>query len=110
VSDQSFIETSNFTRSHAIIHDQQSKERSGRQIHNTYQSRSTVTVTVTGTTKKHKIKTVLVSINKLQDQDSSGSDDELNTPTLYKTSMVCKLAQVAQEIWMTVPIEAKKWF
>jgi hypothetical protein len=39
VSDKSiFIETCNFFRLHAIRNDQQNKERSTRQIHNTYQS------------------------------------------------------------------------
>jgi hypothetical protein len=53
VSDKSFIETCDFFRSHTITHDQQNKERSARQIHNTYQSPST------GTTKKDKIKNFL---------------------------------------------------
>jgi hypothetical protein len=26
-----------------------------------------------------------------------------------KTAMVCKLAQIPPEIWMTLPLEAKKW-
>ena len=60
----------------------------------------------TGTTKKDKIKTVLALINELQIQDSTGSDDELDTS---KTEMVCKLAQVPQEMWMTLPLDAKKW-
>jgi hypothetical protein len=29
-------------------------------------------------------------------------------PTLYKTVLVCKLAQVPPEIWMNLPVEAKK--
>jgi hypothetical protein len=48
----------NFLRSHAIRRDQQAKEKSARQIHNTYQP--------TGNTKKVKVKTVLALINKLQ--------------------------------------------
>jgi hypothetical protein len=26
-----------------------------------------------------------------------------------KTAMVCKLAQIPPDIWMTLPLEAKKW-
>jgi hypothetical protein len=26
-----------------------------------------------------------------------------------KTAMVCKLAKIPPEIWMTLPLEAKKW-
>jgi hypothetical protein len=37
VNDESFPETCNFLRSHANRHDQQTKEKSARQIHNTYQ-------------------------------------------------------------------------
>jgi hypothetical protein len=45
-------------------------------------------------------------INELQVQDSTNSDEELDalTPT-----MVCKLAQVPREIWMSLSLEAKKW-
>jgi hypothetical protein len=35
VSDESFSETCNFLRSHANRHDQHTKEKSARQIHNT---------------------------------------------------------------------------
>jgi signal transduction histidine kinase len=87
VIDKSFIETCNFLRSHAIRHDQQNKERRARQIRNTYQFSGT------GTTKKDKIKNVIALINELQIQDSVDSDDELNTPKLSKTAVVCKLAQ-----------------
>jgi hypothetical protein len=52
---------------------------------------------------------VLALINELQVQDSSGSHYELSTPTLSKTEMVCNLAQLPPEIWMTLPVEAKKW-
>jgi hypothetical protein len=37
VSDESFIETCNFLRSHSIGLDQQYKEKAARQIHNTIQ-------------------------------------------------------------------------
>jgi hypothetical protein len=56
-------------------------------------------------TNKDKIKTVLASINELQIQDSTGADDELD---ISKTALVCKLAQVLPEIWMTLLLEAKK--
>ena len=101
VNDKSFSETCNFLRSHAIRHDQQAKEKSARQIHTTCQP--------TGTTKKDKIKTVLALINELQLQDSTGSDEEVDISASSKTAMVCKLAQVPPEIWMTLSAEAKKW-
>ena len=78
VSVKSFIETCNFLRSHAIRRDQQNKEKSSRQIHNAYQSPGT------GNTKKDKIKSDLALINELQIQDSTGSDDELDTSTFLK--------------------------
>ena len=45
----------------------------------------------------------------MQIQDSNGSDEELEVPPSSKTAMVCKLAQIPPEIWMTLPLEAKKW-
>ena len=57
----------------------------------------------------HKIKTVLALINELQVQDSAGSDEDINISASSKTAMECKLAQVPQEIWMTLSLEAKKW-
>jgi hypothetical protein len=48
-------------------------------------------------------------INELKVQDSAGSDDEFNIPTLSKTAILCTLAQVPPEMWMMLPIEAKKW-
>ena len=101
VSDKTFTETCNFLRSHAIRHDQQAKEKGARQIHSTYQP--------TSTAKKDKIKTVLALINELQIQDSIGSDEEIDISTPSKTAMVCKLAQVPPEIWMTLSVDAKKW-
>jgi hypothetical protein len=96
VNDKSFSETCNFLRSHAIIHDQQAKEKNARQIH-------------TGTTTKDEVKTVLTLINELQLQDSTGSDEEVDISASSKTAMICKLAQVAPEIWTTLSMEAKKW-
>jgi hypothetical protein len=49
-----------------------------------------------------------MTLNELQVQDSSGSDDELNNTTLSKTAMVYKLVQVSLDIWMALPVEAKK--
>jgi hypothetical protein len=37
-------------------------------------------------------------INELQVQDLTGSDDELNNPTLSKTAIGCKLTQLPPEI------------
>jgi hypothetical protein len=101
VSDKSFSETCNFLRSHANRHDQQTKEESARQIHDTYQP--------TSTTKKDKVKTVLALINELQIQDSTSSDEEIDISSSSKTARICKLAQVPPEIWMALFVDAKKW-
>jgi hypothetical protein len=101
VSDKSFIETCNFLRSHAIRLDQKYKEKATRQIHNTSQ--------LSNRAKKDKVKNVLALINEIQIQDSCSSDEESVTVPPTKTTMVCKLAQIPPEIWMTLPLEAKKW-
>jgi hypothetical protein len=49
------------------------------------------------------------AINEIQIQDSCSSDEESATVPPTKTAMVCKLAQIPPEIWMTLPLEAKKW-
>jgi hypothetical protein len=49
VSDEPFMKTHNFLGSHSIRHDQQNKERSARQIHNTHPSPGN------GITKKDKL-------------------------------------------------------
>jgi hypothetical protein len=51
----------------------------------------------------------LALINEMQIQDLISSDEEINISTSSKTAMVCKLAQVPPEIWMTLSVEAKKW-
>jgi hypothetical protein len=94
ISDKSFIETCNFLRLHAIRLDQQYKEKAARQIHNTSQ--------LSNRAKKDKVKKVLALINEIQIQESVAV-----TPN--KTAMVCKLAQIPPEIWMTLPLESKKW-
>ena len=48
-------------------------------------------------------------VNELQIQESIGSDEEIDISTSSKTAILCKLAQVPPEIWMTLLIEAKKW-
>jgi hypothetical protein len=101
VSDKSFLETCNFLRSQAIRYDQQNNEKNARQINNASQS--------SGYTQKDKIKKVLALINELQVQDSAGSDEDIDTSPSSKTALVCKLAQVPPEIWMTLSLEAKKW-
>ena len=73
------------------------------------QDRSILHAKPTGTTKKDKVKTVLALINELQLQDSTCSDEEVDILASSKTAMVCKLAQVPPEIWMTLSVEAKKW-
>jgi hypothetical protein len=51
---------------------------------------------------------MLTLTNELQFQDSDGSDDDFNTPTISKTEVVCNLAQIPPEIWMILLIEAKE--
>jgi hypothetical protein len=45
----------------------------------------------------------------MQIQDSCSSDEESTAVPPTKTAMVCKLAQIPPEVWMTLPLEAKKW-
>jgi hypothetical protein len=101
VSNKSFTETCDFLRSHAIRFDHQHKEKAARQIHGNNQYSSS--------TKRDKVKKVLALINELQVQDSTNSDEELDAMTPTKTAMVCKIAQVPPEIWMSLSLEAKKW-
>ncbi len=91
---KSFLEKYDFLRSHAIRYDQQNKEKNARKIN----SRSEYP----GTSKKDKIKTVLALMNEMQVQDSTGSDEEIDAALSSKTALVCKLAQVPPEIWMTL--------
>jgi hypothetical protein len=51
----------------------------------------------------------LAIINEIQIQDSCSSDEDSVAVPPTKTAMVCKLAQIPPEIWMTLPLEAKKW-
>jgi hypothetical protein len=83
VSNEPFEEKCDLPRSHAIRHDQQNKEMSSQRI------------------EKDKIKDVIALINDFKVQDAADSDDELNTPTISKTAVVCELAQVTPEIMMT---------
>jgi hypothetical protein len=55
------------------------------------------------------LKKVLALINEIQLQDSCSSDEDSVAVSPTKTAMVCKLAQIPPEIWMTLPLEAKKW-
>jgi hypothetical protein len=68
VSDESFIETCDFLRSHANRLEQQYKEKAARQIHNASQS--------TNRGKKDKVKKVLALINENQINESCRSDEE----------------------------------
>jgi hypothetical protein len=56
-----------------------------------------------------KFKKVIALIDGIQIQDSCSSVEESVTVPPTKTTMVCKLAQIPPEIWMTLPLEAKKW-
>jgi hypothetical protein len=42
-------------------------------------------------------------------QDLPGSDDELDILQSSKSALECKLAQLPPEVWMSLPLEAKKW-
>ena len=64
VRNKSFIETCNFLRSHAVRHDQQTKDKATRQVNNANQSSSS--------NKKDQTKQVLALINELQIQESTG--------------------------------------
>jgi hypothetical protein len=55
------------------------------------------------------VKKILALINEIQIQDSCSSDEESVAVPPIKTTMVCKLAQIPPEIWMILPLEAKKW-
>jgi hypothetical protein len=77
------------------------RKKAARQIHNTSQS--------SNRDKKDKFKKVLALINEIQIQDSCSSDEESIAVPPTKIAMVCKLAQIPPEIWMTLPLEAKKW-
>jgi hypothetical protein len=84
-----------------LISNIRKKVQGARQIHNTSQ--------LSNRAKKDKVKKVLALINEIQIQDSSSSDEESVTVPPTKTAMVCKLAQIPPEIWMTLPLGAKKW-
>jgi hypothetical protein len=89
-SDNYFLETCNFLRSHAIRLDQQYKEKTARQIHNVIKS--------SNRSKKDKVIKVLALIIEIRIQDSCSSDEESVAVTPTKSAMVCKLAQIPNEI------------
>jgi hypothetical protein len=101
VSDKSLIESCTFLISHPIRLDQQYKEKSERQIHHASQ--------LSNRAKHDIVKKVLALINKIEIQDSCSSDEDSVAIPPTKTAMVCKLTQITPEIWMTLPLEAKKW-
>jgi hypothetical protein len=82
-------------------HDQQNKEKAASQIHNANQ--------LNGNTKKDAVKKVLALFNDSKSQAPNELDDEFSRLTLTKTAMVCKLTQITPDIWVTLPLEAKKW-
>jgi hypothetical protein len=88
VNDKSFTEACNFLRSHAIRHDQHSKEKGARQIHSIHQS--------VNTTKKDQLKADLAVINKIQ--ALTGSNEEMDAPTRSRTAIVFKLTQIPLDI------------
>jgi hypothetical protein len=101
-SDKSCIETA-ISLDHMpsdLISKIRKKLQDARQIHNTNQ--------LSNGAKKDKVKKVLALINEIQIQDSCSSDKESVTVPPTKTAMVCKLAQIPPEIWMTLLLEAEK--
>jgi ribonucleotide reductase alpha subunit len=58
--------------------------------------------------RKKKSKKVFALINGIQIQDSCSSDEESVAVPPTKTAMISKLVQISPEIWMTLPLEAKK--
>jgi hypothetical protein len=76
------------------------KEKAARQIHNTSQ--------LSNRAKNDELKKVLKLFNEIQIQDSCSLDEESATVPPTKTAIVCKLAQIPPEIWMTLPLEANK--
>jgi hypothetical protein len=105
VRNKSFIETSNFLRSHDIRHDQQTNDKATRQVNTTSQSTAS-----TSSNKKDKTKHVLALINELQIQDSIIFEDEVPSKPSPKTTMVCKLAQKPSEIWNSLSLEEKSGY
>ena len=59
--------------------------------------------------KKDAVKKVLALFNDLKSQASNELDDEFSQLTRTKVAMACKLAQIPPDIWMNLPLEAKKW-
>jgi hypothetical protein len=55
------------------------------------------------------LKKLLSLINEIQIQDSCSSDEESVAVPPTRTAVVSELAQIPPEIWMTLPLEAKKW-
>jgi hypothetical protein len=84
-----------------LISNTRKKLQDVKQIHNTRQ--------LSKTAKKDKVKKVLALINEIQIQDSCISDEESVVVPPTKTTIVCKSAQISPEIWMTIPLESKKW-
>jgi hypothetical protein len=59
--------------------------------------------------KKNKVKKILALISEIQIQDSCSSDEDSAALPPTKNAMICKLAQIPPDIWMSLPLEAKKW-
>ena len=77
------------------------KQKAASQIHNANQ--------LTGNSKRDAVKNDLAVTNELKGQAPSELDDELSQFPRTKAAMVCKLVQTPPDIWMTLPLEAKKW-
>jgi hypothetical protein len=59
--------------------------------------------------KEVAVKNVFALLNDLQSQAPNNLDDEFSQFSRTKTAMVCKLAQITLDIWMSLPLEAKMW-
>jgi hypothetical protein len=84
-----------------IRYDQQNKQKDKIQIHGTNQSCSIIRETKSEKYKHQSIRWIQASINKLDIQDATGSDEKLEILPSSSTVMLCILTQVPQDIWVT---------
>lgn len=84
-----------------IRYDQQNKQKDKIQIHGTNQSCSIIRQPKSEKYKHQSISWIQASINKLDIQDATGSDEKLEILPSSSTVMLCISAQIPQEIWVT---------
>jgi hypothetical protein len=98
VFDKSFIETRNFLRAHLISN-----------IRKKLQDRFTILASHSIETRRTKSKGLSANQYNSNFQDSCSSDEDSVVVPPTKATMVCNLAQIPPEIWVTLPLEAMKW-